>query len=46
MPNINVEYSEEEYKNILGKKLAESKRRGKDLSWKEFVLIAGELVKA
>ena len=46
MPNINIEVSKEEYDKLLNKKLAESKRRGKDLSWKEFVLVSGELVKA
>ena len=46
MPNINIELSKEEYSELLSKKLAESKRKGKDLAWKEFVLAAGELVKA
>ena len=46
MPNINVELSETEYAQLRDKKLAESKRQHKDLSWKEFVLIAGQEVKA
>lgn len=45
MPNLNLKYTKEEYKKLLKKKLAESKRRKKNLRWEQFILIAISKIK-
>lgn len=44
MPVLNIKFTDKEMSNLLKKKLAESKRQGKQLSWKEFLLAAAKLV--
>jgi len=44
MPTLNIKFTEKEMNDLLKKKLAESKRQGKILSWKEFILAAAKLI--
>jgi len=44
MPTLNIKFTEKEMNDLLRKKLAESKRQGRILSWKEFILAAAKLI--
>jgi len=44
MPTLNIKFTDKEMELLLRKKLAESKRQGKMLSWKEFILAAAKLI--